>query len=166
MKQPPDDNHSACLFDSLELCQQYTLKLISSARRRVYILSHLLDPLVYDRSDVAQALSEFARRARDCQLHILVRDTSDLLERGHRLARLHQRLPSKVQLRKLVLEPDNTAMGFIAADRGLLVYKNDDTQPCGFANDRAAQQVKMLTDEHQRIWQYAIPEPGLQRLHL
>ena len=166
MNRKSDSSDSLYLFDSLEHCLEHTLNLIAKARRKLYILSHQLDPLIYDRDDVATALSKFARRARDCQVHILVRDTEDMLERGHRLARLHQRLPSKVQLRKLTIEPNNQLMGFIAADRDLLVYKNDDTQPAGFANYRAAQEVKSLTDEYQRIWQHAIPEPGLRLLNL
>jgi hypothetical protein len=129
-------------------------------------LSHQLDPLVYDRDDVASALSQFARRARDCELRILVRDTADMLERGHRLARLHQRLPSKIQLRTLVLEPNNPQMGFICADRRHIVYKNDDTLPAGFAEYQAAQQATTLADEHQRLWQHALPEPNLRVLHL
>lgn len=166
MSQKSDSCDNLYLFDSLEHCLEHTRKLISKARRRVYILSHQLDPLIYDRDDIASELSQFARRARDCQVYILVRDTTDLLERGHCLARLHQRLPSKIQLRKLTLEPNNQQMGFIAADRDLLVYKNDDSQPTGFANYCAAPEVKNLTEEHQRIWQHAVAEPGLQRLNL
>ncbi|WP_049722136.1 DUF7931 domain-containing protein [Gilvimarinus polysaccharolyticus] len=166
MTQEPESCDSLYLFESVEQCLEHTRKLISNARRKLYILSHQLDPLIYDRDDIASELSQFARRARDCQVHILVRDTADMLERGHRLARLHQRLPSKIQLRKLALEPNNQQMGFIAADRNLLVYKNDDTQPAGFANYRAAPEVKNLTEEYQRIWQHAVAEPGLQLLSL
>jgi len=166
-RQPDADvSDSLYLFDSLEHCLEHTLTVIAKARRKLYILSHQLDPLIYDREDVASALSQFARRARDCQLHILVRDTADMLERGHNIARLHQRLPTKVQLRKLVLEPNNQQMGFICADRDLLLYKNDDTKSTGFAHYQAAQEVKTLTDEHLRIWQHATPEPGLRLLHL
>ncbi|WP_052481038.1 DUF7931 domain-containing protein [Gilvimarinus agarilyticus] len=166
MNQSTDAAHPSLLFDSLEDNILHTLALISRARRTLYILSHQLDPLVYNRDDVVNAVSRFARRARDSQVRILIRDTSDLLERGHQLARLHQRLPSKVHLRKLTIEPNNQQMGFIAADRELLVYKSDDTQAAGVANFRAAQEVKTLADEYQRLWQHAVPEPGLQILHL
>tara|TARA_R110000850_G_scaffold14353_20_gene45975 strand:+ start:3281 stop:3781 length:501 start_codon:yes stop_codon:yes gene_type:complete len=166
VQQSSDTSNHPTLFDSLEDNIHHTLALISRARRTLYILSHQLEALVYNRDDVVAAISRFARRARDCQVHILVRDTADLLERGHQLARLHQRLPSKVQLRKLTIEPNNQKMGFMAADRELLIYKNDDTQAAGFANFKAAQEVKTLVDEHQRIWQHAITEPGLRILHL
>lgn len=166
MNRQSDVSDNLYLFDSVEHCLEHTLKVISQARRTLYILSHQLDPLIYDRDDVTSALSQFVRRARNCELRILVRDTADMLERGHRLARLHQRLPSKIPLRKIVIEPNNPQMGFICADRELLVYKNDDTQAAGFADYQAAQKVKTLADEHHRIWQHAIPEPGLQLLHL
>lgn len=166
MNHQPDANDSFYLFDSVAHCLEHTLRVIAKARRKLYIISHQLDPLIYDRDDTALALSQFARRARNCELHILVRDTADMLERGHRIARLHQRLPSKVQLRKLVIEPNKPQMGFICADRDFLLYKNDDTQPTGFANYQAAQEVKTLADEHQRIWQHALAEPGLRLLHL
>lgn len=154
------------LLESLDDFIEHSLAITQNARRRIYLLSDSLDPMLYDRDDMTSALSQFARRSRNCDLRILVRNTDDMIERGHRLARLHQRLTSKVLIRQLTIEPNNTQMAFICADSDQLVYKNDDQVHQGFANYAGASEVKALTEEFIRIWEYAREIPELRSLYL
>ncbi|MBU2885185.1 hypothetical protein KO507_05345 [Gilvimarinus agarilyticus] len=145
---------------------EHSLKTAQTARRRLFILSENLDPYVYDTDEMFNALSEFVRRSRNIDLRILVHNGKDLVERGHRLARLHQRLTSKVQLREITLEPNNRKMAFICADQQQLVYKNDDSAYFGFANPQAASEIKSLSEEFRRIWEFARDIPDLRSLYL
>jgi len=88
------------------------------------------------------------------------------VEVGHKLAKLHQRLSSKILLRKLTVEPDDTDMGFMLCDTDALLYKNDDAFYKGFANSNAAVEVKRLRDTFDYIWEYGEAEPELQILHI
>jgi len=154
------------LLNSQQDFQQESLKLLTQARRSIAILSHDLDEPVYGSNEFVQAISNFARSSRNAQVQILVKDTKPLVERGHGLAKLHQRLPSKILLRKLTVEPQNTEMGFMLCDTNALLYKNDDANYKGFANFNAAVEVKRLRETFDYIWQYGEPEPELQVLNI
>lgn len=159
---------SAALF-LLEDCkdfQQHALNMAQNSRRHLAILSTNLDIPLYDSEEFATAISLLARTSRYAQVQILVRDTRLLIERGHKLARLAQRLSSKVLLRKLTLEPENSDRAFMLCDSDKLLYKNDDQVYKGFANYAAAVEVKALRGNFDYLWQYAEAEPDLQQLHI
>lgn len=154
------------LLDSLHDFQEQSLQLLAQSRRSIAILSRNLDAPIYATDEFVQAISSFVRSSRNAQVQILVKDTKPLVESGHNLAKLHQRLSSKILLRKLTVEPQNTDMGFMLCDTSALLYKNDDANYKGFANFNAAVEVKHLRETFDYIWQYGEPEPELQMLHI
>lgn len=154
------------LLDSLQDFQDQSLKLLSQSRRSIAILSRDLDAPIYGTLEFVQAISNFVRSSRNAQVQILVKDTKPLVETGHKLAKLHQRLSSKILLRKLTVEPQNTDMGFMLCDTDALLYKNDDAIYKGFANFDGAVEVKRLRESFDYIWQYGEPEPELQTLYI
>ncbi len=158
--------HKSLLLEGLEDFQTYSLRLAQTAYRQLAIYSRSLDAAVYDNQPMADAISTLARRSRHTRIQILVKDTNPLVEHGHRLARLCQRLPSTLSLRKLVREPDKGAMSYMLCDTQGLLYKNDEDDYRGFFNLQAAPQVKRLREEFDLLWQYAEPEPRLQHLYI
>lgn len=154
------------LLDSLADFQEHSLKLVDQTRRKIAILSHDLDAHVYANDAFVGAVSEFVRSNRNAQVQILVKDTKPLVESGHKLAKLHQRLSSKILLRKLTVEPDDKDMGFMLCDTDALLYKNDEAFYKGFANFNAAVEVKRLRDTFDYLWEYGEAEPELQILHI
>lgn len=160
------DTSDNLLLNNLEDFQQQTLTLVGETRRHLAILSRSLDAPLYDSEEFAAAVSRLARSSRYAQVQILVKETDTIIERGHRLARLSQRLSSKVALRKLTLEPTNADMAFMLCDSSALLYKNDDLIYRGFVDKKAAAEVKRLREIFDYLWQYAEAEPRLQQLHL
>lgn len=154
------------LLDGLEDFQEYTVALCTSARRHLDILSHTLDPLVYEHPDAVTALSALARSHRLARVRILVQDTLPLIERGHALVRLAQRLPSKIEVRKQHGALENADMAFLLADSEQVLYKHDDPLYRGFVNFKAPAEVRALRETFVRAWEYAQPDPQLQQLHL
>ena len=154
------------LLDGMSDFQEFSVKLVSQARRKIAILSHDLDASTYADNAFVEAISSFVRDSRNAQVQILVKDTKPLIEIGHKLAKLHQRLSSKILLRKLTVEPDDKDMGFMLCDTDALLYKNDDAFYKGFANFNAAVEVKRLRDTFDYIWEYGEAEPELQILNI
>ena len=154
------------LLEGLQDFQDHSLKLGTQARRKIAILSRDLDALVYADNAFIDAISNFVRSSRNAQVQILVKDTKPLVESGHKLAKLHQRLSSKILLRKLTVEPENTDMGFMLCDTDALLYKNDEDFYKGFANFNGAVEVKRLRDTFDYVWEYGEAEPELQILNI
>lgn len=159
-----DDN--LLLLDSCQDFQRQAVLLANSARRQLDILSRDLDFIVYDRPELVDAVSAMVRSHRLAKVRLLVKNTQPLIERSHGLVRLAQRLPSKVELRKLVVEPENTDAGFLLCDRSQLLYKNDEGEYRGFVNQKGAAEVRALRETFSRVWEYARPEPKLKLLYL
>ena len=154
------------LLNSVQDFQEQSLKLLYQSRRNIAILSSELDEAIYGSDEFIHALSSFVRASRYAQVQILVKHTKPSIETGHKLAKLHQRLSSKILFRKLTVEPDNTDMAFMLCDTNALLYKNDERVYQGFANFNAAVEVKRFRDVFDYVWQYADPEPELQVLHI
>jgi len=156
---------SLFLTSAAEFSEQIRQSILD-ARRHIRILSHQLDPAIYDQPSIVEALSAFARQSREAKVKILVRDSDEIIERSHRLAALVRRLPTKLALRKLVLEPNNQSMAFALADTRTLVYQNEDGYYAGFANTNAAAQVKSLSEMFDDCWEKAQEEPRLRMLYI
>lgn len=142
------------------------LAISQNTRRELSVFSPDLTATLYDRPELEQALSDLARRHRRAQIRLLVADTQALVERGHSLVRLAQRLPSKIRLRKLTNDIECKAPSFILSDREHLLYQNDREQYRGFLDTQAAGQVKTLREIFDRAWESAEEDPRLRPLFL
>src|SRR5690606_38506708 len=78
-----------------------TVRLVAGARRRIRILSRVLDPGLYDDPRVLEALRAFATGTTEAEVRLLVLDAT-AIQRAHApLLALAQRLPSVFQFREL-----------------------------------------------------------------
>lgn len=166
MSKVSEASSELLLLEGVSDFQEQASKLIAQACRSIAILSSDLDALVYGSTEFADVISNLARTSRNAQIQILVRDTKPLIQSGHKLAKLSQRLSSKIMLRKLGVEPDNKDMGFMLCDSSALLYKNDDSIYKGFANYSAAVEIKRLRETFDYIWQHGEADPELQVLNI
>lgn len=154
------------LLDGITDFRSYSEQLVLNSRRSIAILTQNLDALIYATPELVQEISNFVRSSRNAQIQILIKDTKPAIENGHALVRLAQRLPSKILVRKLTIEPNNKAMAYILGDTDKLLYKNDDGLHRGFYNSAAASEIKSLREEFNYLWQYGECEPEFQLLHI
>lgn len=166
MAEQSSASETLWLLDGISDFRIYSEQLISQSRRSIDILTRDLDALVYGTPECVQFLSDFARSSRNTQVRILIKDTKPAVDAGHLLVKLSQRISSKIHTRKMTIEPNNKAMGFMLGDRDKLLYKNDDGLYRGFFNSSAASEIKSLHEEFQYLWQYAEAEPEFQVLHI
>ncbi|TQV73535.1 hypothetical protein FKG94_17720 [Exilibacterium tricleocarpae] len=155
------------LLGDLDAFRTHALEMTAHAQRSIDILSAELDFPLYNQEGFQQALSALARRSRNSRIRILVKSTQPMVEKGHLVAQLAQRLPSKLQIRRLNQPPQDDAMAYLIADRELLLYKNDEEQYQGFANYAARPEARRLLEEFTYLWeQQARPDPQLRLLTL
>ncbi|RYZ97797.1 MAG: hypothetical protein EOO68_14710 [Moraxellaceae bacterium] len=166
MSKVSEASSALFLLEGLSDFQSHALSLASQTRRNIAILSRELDSPIYGSQEFVDAVSQLARGNRNSHIQILVKNTKTLVENGHKLAKLSQRLSSKISLRKLTVEPDDKDMGFMLCDSAAVLYKNDDTIFKGFANTDAAVEVKRLREVFDYVWQHGELEPELQLLNI
>jgi hypothetical protein len=166
MAEQSSASESLWLLDGVTDFRLYSEQLVAQSRRAIAILTGDLDTLVYATPEFVQYLSNFVRSTRNAQVQILIKNPKPAIETGHVLVRLAQRLPSKILLRKMTIEPNNKEMGYMLGDTDKLLYKNDDAQHRGFFNSAAASEMKSLREEFNYLWQHGELEPEFQVLNI
>lgn len=154
------------ILDGLEDFRQHARQMGIQARRQLRLLSEHLDFPVFDQQPFADAISTLARRGQYSDIRIIVKDTQPLIEQGHKLAKLASRLPSKVRIKKLGIEPTNKEMTFLLVDNNKVLFRPDERVYKGFANYDGGPEVKNLDETFARLWQYSEDDPQLRRLYL
>ncbi len=152
------------LLDDSEDFRAHALEMANRARRSIDILSTDLDFPIYHQPPFLQSLSELARRSRSSRVRVLVKSTAAMVERGHGVAQLAQRLPSRLAIRKLSLAPQDKTMAYMIVDRELLLFKNDDAEYRGFANYSAQPEARRLLEEFTYLWEHHSDEDPQLRL--
>ena len=137
-------------------------KLASSATNSLNIITRTLDHQVYDRIEVIDAISEFARRNRSSTVHILVYDCTDIIKNGHRLVRLAEKISSKINIRKLAASTTPFNESLVVADGKGYLHNPQSDRYEGIAsfNDptRCTELNKLFID----MWHHGEVEPYLR----
>lgn len=137
-------------------------ELLTGAQHRVRIFSDTLDPALFDNAELAHELSRVARQGRQCEVQILIKDSTFLVKRAHRLAALHRRLVSSVLLRKLSYAPEHFLANYVLVDdSGIFFIPNDDDKTCFMNRDDRAL-VKHFGEQFDDLWQRSVADPDLR----
>ncbi|TVP52606.1 MAG: N-acetyltransferase, partial [Halomonadaceae bacterium] len=135
-------------------------------RRRFWLYDEFLDHERYDDKLLAERLSALARSSPRADVRLLIHDDRLLVRRHHRLIRLLQRLPSRMQLRLVNTSYPCSDSPFILGDDQGVLYRHDFAGHQGFANLAAPGRVRPLDEEFERMWQMARPSLELRQLPL
>lgn len=147
-------------------CVEGLVECLARPRRQLMLVSQQLDPLLFDRADVVDAISRFARDTRQARMQILIADSSLIVARGHRLAELARRLDSRIEIRRMPDDPAFRERSFAVWDGTgwWLMPDFRDYQAMRNFHDPVA--AARLGEEFQRMWARSAPDPELRVLKL
>jgi len=151
----------------LEAVKEHSCRMAGQSRRRLLVYSHGLDARIYGQPCFIEAARQLVIRHPTTRLEILVADTSELVQGGHRLLLLAQDLTSSIAIRRRNEEYEGDTRSFLLVDdRGYLLrnlwYDFDNVR----ADYSSRPVVQRLADEFRRIWDRSSVDPALRRLHL
>lgn len=144
----------------------YAVELCRGASRHVCIISPYLDHTVFDKPELAGALSTLARATRQSQVRILISDVRPLVDRGHRLLQLARRLPSTVQIRKLAEHPDWNGETVVIRDRDGVLYKPGDSDTEGFCEPHSRASTQRHLELFEELWRFSEEDPDLRSMRI
>lgn len=140
---------------------------IGLASIQLNIVSDTLDPLLFDCPKIVSALSHLARSNAKIQIRILVKDPSELVSRRNATVLLAQRLPSKIKIKHLQLQPNNKNINYWVADRSVLLTLRDKVAFSGSFQARAKIEVRSLLEEFTYLWERQSADiPNLRALSI
>jgi hypothetical protein len=142
------------------------VELCSSAAREVCILSPRLDHTAFDSEELAEALGVLIRSSRQTRVRILVADSRELVARGHRLLKLARRIPSSVQIRKLVEHPQWNNETIVICDRDGVLYKPGDSDREGFYEPSSRASTRRHLELFEELWRHSAEDVEMRSLAL
>lgn len=143
------------------------LHLLRAARYRVDLQSPMLDPALYDKTDVIDAFRQVVvSGGRRSRIRILITDTNAVIQRGHRLLELARQLSSAMEIREL--SPEDSS------DDGACLLVDDDAylrwEPGAGYQGAGRRHARGNTARRRRrfdtCWDRAHTPTDLRRLHM
>jgi hypothetical protein len=144
-----------------------TAELIKQARRKICIYSRDLEHELYGRSEIVEALKQFAINSRDGCAQIIVQDTIAVRIRPHPLLNLAQRLPSSFLFRTPA-EPEDLrypSVFLINDSEGYIFRLLGDRYEANWSPALPAR-TRQLSEAFERMWQRSLPCTEFRRLGL
>ena len=142
------------------------LEFLSSARYRVDILSRVLDPAIFDDSAVSTGLRDFVLQSKRARVRLLLRDSSTVVRRGHRVVSLIQRLPTYFEVKTLAREHLDTNWACVLFDDGPWIYRTFADRFEGSASNDDLVRHRELTRQFDDLWEAGRLDTQFRRLQL
>ena len=140
--------------------------IIEDSSRYIRIRSALLDKSLFSNPDFLLAISSFARHSRYSEVRILIDYPEKLIQSGHGLIELMQRLSQKMPVKVYYDEKDAYADSLLIGDQGGVIIKpvQQDKEGQYSLNDRIMQ--RRLQEEFDQDWLKSRPAHELRKLSI
>lgn len=145
-------------IESAEDAAAVLLAMLPAARSEIRIYSRDLDPALFGREDVLDALRRFAVERRGAQVRVLVQDPRNTQLRHHPLLALAQRLPTAFAFRS-PQEPqdEHYPAAFVVTDRGGFLFRTLGSRFEGEASACAPARARELAAAFDPVWERSRP---------
>jgi len=140
--------------------------LIAQARREIMICSPALDPALYNRTTLAEALGHFIARQARCRARIVVEDTEHMLQSNTRLVELARRFSDMILIQRLGEPHHGLTEMFMVADSESCLYQQDITTINATLDLHTPHLAIPLARRFEDIWATSEPVPGLHSFRL
>jgi len=149
--------HDVQLNDSTEIIESIHY-LSGAALRKIKIYTPNLEYSIYANDIFKQKPLSFVRGNRHAQIKILSAETSAVLQRGHQLIPLTQRLPSSIQIRLTPEEYQIPNISFFIIDQSDFIYKSNYTKQSALLS-KCKQRTNKLIIFFNLCWIQATQDP-------
>lgn len=140
--------------------------LITGVRRELVICSPALDPALYNRAVLTEALGHFIARQARCRVRIAVEDTEDMLRSSVRLVELARRFSDLLLIRRLGEPHHGLTEMFMVADSESCLYQQDIATIDATLDLHTPHLALPLARRFEDIWAAGEPVPGLHSFRL
>lgn len=142
------------------------MDLFAQARREIVICSPALDPSLYNRVALTDALGHFIARQARCRARIAVEDTEHMLLSSVRLVELARRFSDMILIQRLGEPHHGLTEMFIVADSESCLYQQDIATIDATLDLHAPHLALPLARRFEDIWAASEPVPGLHHFRL
>jgi len=157
--------------DDITLSTRDEVKIINIAltqqtSRNIDIISKNLDAGVFDTAEYIEAIKNLSISSKFTRIRILIKDSEQMTQYGHRIIDLIQQLTSSIEVRKISEEYQSYNEAFSVFDTKGVIYLRYADRYEGFANFNRPRLVSELSNFFNEVWEHSTPETNLRRLYI
>ena len=142
------------------------VELVKQARKKLAVISHELDPKVYDQPDFLEVLRQLALKNRYVEIRVIVFEPEIIVRKGHKLLDLAGKISSFIELRKVAPKYKSFNEAVLIADEVGYLYRESIERYKGNVNFNSPRESKHLLDVFNEMWETAKPDPNLRKVHI
>jgi hypothetical protein len=142
------------------------MQVTSVANRTLSILTHDLEPDVYDHDDFLETLKKFILARTFARVRVLILDPARVLLSASRFVAMGRRLNSYIEFRRVMPELSGHPEAFFIADEHALVYRARAETWEGISDTYEPAVARMYLSKFESIWNACEIEPEVRQLQI
>lgn len=152
------------VISTKEEMRQAVIDVTGEAQRRLSILTHDLDPGVYDDHDFLEAVKHLVLSKTYARIRVLIADPTRAIKNGNSFVHLGRRLNTYIEFRSIREDLRTHPESFCLADETALVYRQDASRWEGIADTYEPGVARMYGKTFDEIWQASEVEIEFRQL--
>lgn len=154
------------VLSSVEDVRAAVVEATGLANRALSILTHDLEPEIYDHDDFLETLKRFILARSFARVRVLILDPQRVIKTGSRFVTMGRRLNSYIEFRNVKPEFRTHPEAFFIADEHALVYRARAESWAGVSDTYEPAVARIYLSTFDTIWNACEIEPELRQLQL
>lgn len=142
------------------------IQVTGVANRTLSILTHDLEPDVYDHDDFLETLKKFILARTFARVRVLILEPARVLLSASRFVAMGRRLNSYIEFRRVMPELSGHPEAFFIADEHALVYRARAETWEGMSDTYEPAVARMYLSKFESIWNACEIEPEVRQLQI
>jgi hypothetical protein len=154
------------VLSTVEEVRAAVVEIVKLANRGLSILTHDLEPQIYDHDDFLETLKRFILARSFARVRVLIMDPNRVIKTGSRFVTMGRRLNSYIEFRNVKPEYRTHPEAFCIADEFALVYRARAESWQGMSDTYEPAVARLYLSSFDTIWNACEIEPELRQMQL
>jgi hypothetical protein len=154
------------VLSSVEDVRAAVVETTKLANRALSIMTHDLEPEIYDHDDFLETLKRFILARSFARVRVLILDPNRVIKTGSRFVTMGRRLNSYIEFRNVKPEYRTHSDAFFIADEHAIVYRARAENWHGMSDTYEPAVTRIYLSKFDTIWNACEIEPELRQLQL
>ena len=142
------------------------MQVTAVANRTLSILTHDLEPEIYDHDDFLETLKKFILARTFARVRVVILEPARVVLSASRFVAMGRRLNSYIEFRRVTPDISGHPEAFFIADEHALVYRARAEAWEGISDTYEPAVARMYLSKFETIWNACEIEPEIRRLQI
>jgi len=154
------------VLSTIEDVRAAIVEIVGHANRGLTILTHDLEPQIYDHDDFLETLKKFILSRTFARVRVLILDPNRVIKTASRFVTMGRRLNSYIEFRSVKPEYRTHSEAFCIADEHALVYRARAESWEGMSDTYEPAVARIYLSTFDTIWNACEIEPALRQAQI